>query len=160
MRRLNVKNEISSYLPDNLSALLAGIGSIVITILIAFFISGCGKREITEGKVYAKDYEPGRIWLEALAPPSSAAASGKECVLTDDYMYYEDDEDYRIVIAKTDENGIYWNRTLYLDKETYDRVTVGDWFIYDGNNAEAEDRLIKRSATEEEIEKFRSTDTG
>lgn len=122
-----------------------GIGALVLGLALS---TGCGK-SIKEGEIYKKWHEPAETYITWMYMPL-----GKSFMLIPMYCY--DDEDFVIKIRKYNEEKQKYNtKTLYLNKETYDRIKIGDYFCYNGRNAKIEDKLVKREATEKEVKELK-----
>jgi hypothetical protein len=119
---------------------------LILLIALGFFF-GCGS-EIKEGEVYAKAYEEERTWVMLMPMTIS---NGKTTTTTFIPMLMHDDEDYIIKIRAFNEDKEKWEkRTFYVTKEVYKSTSEGDWFLFDKNYAETQDRHVKRRATQKE----------
>ena len=116
-------------------------GLIALLPLMAIGCSGV----ITKGKVYRKDHEPEKKWIEYEAKDGEKVP-----------VLYVDGEDHVLEVRTTS-----WvtdepmGRKFYVDKDTYDKFSLGEVFVYNGNNAETKDPISKRKPTQEEMKFIR-----
>jgi len=97
---------------------------VILTCMI--FGKGCTP-EITDGIIITKIYEPAteEMSLLPIAVPSGKSTS----IMLIPYMIY-DDEDYIIEIQKVmDNRNVPVSRRLYITKEEFDSVNIGDTFV-------------------------------
>ncbi len=104
-------------------------------LVLSFFLAtmaGCD-RKIKEGVVFEKIYESPEEKIEFQYIPQD------ETILTIPIMKI-DDEDYIIKIRKQDPNtGRYRIREFYVDSSTFARIRIGDYFVFNGENAGIQD---------------------
>ncbi|HML73348.1 MAG TPA: hypothetical protein PKB02_02510 [Anaerohalosphaeraceae bacterium] len=88
-------------------------------------LAGCGKDPITEGEIYEKIYEPAHTdtYLQPIM-----VCDGETTSVTWLPMTEYDDEDF-IIRFKAYVDGEHRTRTLFVNKQIYERVSVGDWFV-------------------------------
>jgi hypothetical protein len=97
-------------------------------LLLALLLCSCGK-EITEGEIYEKEFKPEDTQL---IPITTIISTGKVTVPVIHYYYrhYPDRYIVRIRQYNEEENTFLYNE-YYVDAEIYNKINIGDWFIYD-----------------------------
>ena len=108
----------------------------IILICLVVMIAGCG-RELTEGEVVGKYYEPDRTFV-MLMP--MAISCGQSCISTMmiPYIMY-DDEDYVLIISGRDRNGNLITEEWYVDKDTYEKAETGRREVFESSGASRDD---------------------
>jgi hypothetical protein len=114
------------------------LGALVLGASLA--LAGCGN-EIESGEVYEKQYEPEKRWVQMMP---MVLSTGKMSTVVMVPITHYDDEDFIIKIKKyNSEKGEFDKGKFYVDKETYSRYELGDYFDANKTNAETEDKIVK-----------------
>ena len=109
---------------------------IFIILVVVLVMIGC--EQIKEGKVIEKWYEEENTFV-SLVPVVNVI--GKTRLTTMMPMINYDDEDFVIKIEQYDKK----TRDIYLTKDTYTKINIGDWFIVDKDICETTDEHITKS---------------
>jgi hypothetical protein len=135
------------YLNKTAKQISGGIGALALGLSLS--LSGCDKvskavnptSQYFSGTVWNKEYEPERKWLEMRNSTGFTVP-----------VFFQDDEEFIIRVMRKEE-GKYENETFYVDKETFNKLSMGDKFVYDGKNAETSVSEFDRVPTKEELKK-------
>lgn len=97
-------------------------------LILALLLCSCSNK-ITEGEIYEKEFKPEDTQL---VPITTFIYTGKVSVPIIHYYrrHYPDRYIVRIRQYNEEENTFLYNE-YYVDAETYNKVNIGDWFIYD-----------------------------
>lgn len=117
----------------------------LLVISLTTLLLGCG-RELEEGEVIGKRYEPARNFVMLIPVVTSC---GKSCTNTMMIPYLvHDDEDYILTVRGTDTDGEVITESWYVDKTTYESVEEGRREVYTQVNASRDDQHERISKAE------------
>lgn len=142
------------YFNKTTKTISGGIGALALGLSLS--LGGCDKSEEIsisskpyEGIIWEKRHEPKREWIkgEYVGPKFNWERIP---------IYILDDEDFIFEVMRKD-GDTFHNKTLYLDKETFNSFEIGDKFVYSGENAETKDPDFTRAPRKEEIEKCKNS---
>ena len=126
---------------------------IILFLCFVSFITSCSPR-ISEGEIINKQFSP--AYTQILVLPVFLY-TGKTSTVIFLPMFIAHPDSYRINIKAFNDNE-WKERTLYLSKEVYEKVSIGDWFITDcecktsKDCSDQEPQVVKRRATPQEVE--------
>lgn len=97
-------------------------------LLLALLLCSC-ETEITEGEIYEKEFKAEDTQL---IPITTFIYTGKTSIPVTTFYnrHYPDRYIVRIRQYSEEKNTFLYNE-YYVDKETFDKVNIGDWFIFD-----------------------------
>lgn len=97
-------------------------------LLLALLLCSCGS-EITEGEIYEKEFKPKETQTIVIPMVVSTGNTVVTSVIPV-IRHYPDRYIVRIRQYNEEENTFLYNE-YYIDAESYNKVNIGDWFIYD-----------------------------
>lgn len=103
---------------------------LVAVLLLALLLCSCATK-ITEGEIYEKEFKAEETQL---LPITTFIYTGKVAIPVTHFYnrHYPDRYIVRIRQYNEEENTYLYNE-YYVNKETFDKVNIGDWFIFDEN---------------------------
>lgn len=118
---------------------------------LAATVVGCNN-SINEGQIVNKFVEPERNYVY-LQPIAHSHRVGNTTVTTFTYIpiLRHDDEDYGICIQGINKKGKTINRTLYVQKNRFDTLDIGQYFCMDKNCSKTPnpDKKLRRATAED-----------
>lgn len=98
--------------------------------LLSLLLCSCGNK-ITEGEIYEKQFKPEET-ITMFIPMTVYTGKTTITNIIPVIRHYPDRYIVRIRQYNEEENTFLYNE-YYIDAETYNKVNIGDWFIYDKN---------------------------
>lgn len=103
----------------------------IIIFFVLICLSGCAlsDKQITEGEVYDKEYRAATV----MVIPMTVVHSNGEYVYTSivPITWYYPDRYVIFIRAYDSENNEWKTEDFYVEKETYDLIETGDYFVFD-----------------------------
>lgn len=97
-------------------------------LLLCLTCAGCSNT-ITEGEVYKKEYRDSQV---VVIPMTMVHSNGKTTYTTIIPVTWYYPERYVIFIKAYDDESKEWKtEDYYVEKNVYDSINIGDYFVYD-----------------------------
>lgn len=128
-RKMILKTLIDIVVKEKLKVFIMMI-LVLFCLLFCLLLTGCSN-QITEGEVYNKEYRPSELQI---IPTTMVHSNGKTTYTTIvPITWYYPERDVIFIKAYDSELKKWRTEDYYVEKETYDLINIGDYFVFDKN---------------------------